>query len=66
MYSKSLSIADFAAEKRALEEYVPDVNVWKGLAIWINTFAGVAHPGFCAILMECYEEEKSNENHTII
>lgn len=53
-----LTIADFKAEKQILEEFVPGLNLWKGLAIWINTFAEEYNKrDFFEILKECYDEE---------
>ena len=52
-----LSIADFKAEKRALERFIPEENIWKSLAIWINTFGGDNKRAFFDILVECHNEE---------
>lgn len=64
--AKPLSIEDFKAEMKFLRAFVPDLNVWQGLARWINSFAEENQKVvFSEILQECVKESMLNEGENV-
>ncbi len=60
-FQREPTIIDFKAEKEALRKFTPEENVWKGLALWINTFIREeSKRAFFEILAEDYQEATLN------